>query len=361
MKPLISIIIPVYNSGKKINRLLKSLLRQTYTNIEIIIVDDKSPDSKTIKLEESWSKKDSRIKIFTEEKNTGGRRARIDGILFSKGEYICFADQDDWFPQDAIEKLYEACIRNHADMVIGSTSKALNIGSFFWVVNQKKNITKTDKVIQHKELMDDYFISYFGVNILPVSIWGKMFERKLLIYLMDELIEKSEIQAGAGDLVMSLVIHPHINRLALIDNIVYYYNIGLPGASPKYLKNWVKNATNLFRIKWAMLEKYSYSKGEKTLAIEMVNYIKTYVSNCTIFDKANRDFHIKELQDTLNNPIWKHVEVLKGTEYREQQIVQDIIIQDSDNIYNEIEKRTLHVPFKIKLKHFLLRIFAKIR
>ena len=361
MKPLISLIIPVYNSGKKINRLLKSLLKQTYTNIEIIIVDDKSPDPKTIELEKSWSKKDSRIKLFTEEKNTRGRRPRIDGILFSKGEYICFADQDDWFPHNAIEKLYEACLHNQADMVIGSTSKALNVGSIYWEASHRKAITKTDKVIQHEELMSDYFISYFGVNILPVSVWGKIYERHLLVNIIDELIEKSDIQTGAADLVMSLLIHPHINRLVLIDDIVYCYNIGLPGASPKYLKRWLKNATNLFRLKWAMLEKYSYTKGERTLAIEMVNYIKTYVSNCTIFDKANRDFHIKELQDTLNNPIWKHVEVLKGTDYREQQIVQDIIIQNSENVYNEIEKRTLHAPFKIKLKHILLRIFAKIR
>lgn len=361
MKPLISIIIPVYNSGKKINRLLKSLLNQTYTNIEIILVDDKSTDPKTIELKESWSKKDSRIKLFTEEKNTRGSRPRTDGILFSKGEFICFADQDDWYPHNAIEILYEACIRNHADMVIGSTSKALNIGSVCWEVNHRKDITKSDKVIQHEELMGYFFLSYFGVNILPISVWGKMFERHLLVNIIDELIEKSCIQTGAADLVMSMVIHPHINRLALVDDIVYYYNIGLPGASPKYLKRWLKNATNLFRLKWEMLEKYSYTKGKRTLAIEMVNYIKTYVSNCTIFDKANRDFHIKELQDTLNNPIWKHIEVLKGTEYREQQIVQDIITQNSENVYNEIEKRTLHAPFKIKLKHILLRIFAKIR
>lgn len=361
MKPLISIIIPVYNSGKKINRLLKSLINQTYTNIEIIVVDDKSKDPKTIELEESWSKKDSRIKLFTEEKNTGGKRPRIDGILFSKGEYICFADQDDWFPHNAIEKLYEACLHNQADMVIGSTSKALNVGSIYWEASHRKAITKTDKVIQHEELMSDYFISYFGVNILPVSVWGKIYERHLLVNIIDELIEKSDIQTGAGDLVMSLVIHPHVNRLAIIDDIVYYYNIGLPGISPKYLKRWLKNATNLFRLKWAMLEKYSYTKGEKSLAIEMVNYIKTYISNCTIFDRSNRDKHLKELQDTLKDPIWKRVEVLKDSEFREQKIIHDILMQNSNSIFDEFEHRLIHVPFKMKIKYVVLRLFSKLR
>ena len=361
MKPLISIIIPVYNSGKKINRLLKSLLKQTYTNIEIIIVDDKSPDPKTVELEEFWSKKDNRIKLFTEEKNTGGKRPRIDGILFSKGEYICFADQDDWFPHDAIEKLYETCLRNHADMVIGSTSKALNIGSVCWEINHSKEITKTDKVVQHEELMSDYFISYFGVNILPVSIWGKLLKKELLTLVFDDLSKNADISTGAGDLVMSMVIHPHVNRLAIIDDIVYYYNIGLPGASPKYLKSWLRCASNLFRLKWLMLEKYSYTKGEKTLAIEMVNYIKTYISNCTIFDRSNRDKHLKELQDTLKDPIWKRVEVLKDTEFREQKIIHDILMQNSKSIFDEFEHRLLHVPFKMKIKYVVLRLFSKLR
>lgn len=209
--------------------------------------------------------------------------------------------------------------------------------------------------------MDKYFISFSGVNLLPVTVWAKLYRSNLLIEAFKELSETAEISTGAGDLIMSLYIHPYISRLSIINDIVYYYNIGLPGVSPKYLKSWLKNASNLFRLKWSMLEKYSYKKGEKTLAIEMVNYIKTYISNSTIFDKANRYFHITELQEVLKDPIWQRIGVLKDSTYKDQQIVSDILTQNLVHVYQEIELRTLNVSFKIKIKNMILRLFAKIR
>lgn len=93
----------------------------------------------------------------------------------------------------------------------------------------------------------------------------------------------------------------------------------------------------------------------------MVNYIKTYISNSTIFDKANRYFHITELQEVLKDPIWQRIGVLKDSTYKDQQIVSDILTQNLVHVYQEIELRTLNVSFKIKIKNMILRLFAKIR
>ncbi len=95
---LVSIITPSYNSSKFISETIESVLSQTYTNWEMIIIDDKSPDDSNV-LIESYIKRDNRIKLIKLDKNSGPAFARNEGIRGAKGRYISFLDADDlWFP-----------------------------------------------------------------------------------------------------------------------------------------------------------------------------------------------------------------------------------------------------------------------
>ena len=95
---LVSIITPSYKSSKFISKTIESVLSQTYTNWEMIIIDDKSPDDSNV-LIESYIKRDNRIKLIKLDKNSGPAFARNEGIKESKGRYISFLDADDlWFP-----------------------------------------------------------------------------------------------------------------------------------------------------------------------------------------------------------------------------------------------------------------------
>lgn len=100
----ISIIVPVYKVENYINRCVSSLLGQTYGNIEIILVDDGSPD-KCPQICDKWREKDSRIKVV-HKKNGGLSDARNVGLKYATGEYICFVDSDDWVADTFVEKLY---------------------------------------------------------------------------------------------------------------------------------------------------------------------------------------------------------------------------------------------------------------
>ena len=93
-EPLISIIVPVYKVEKYLNRCVESIVKQTYSNLEIILVDDGSPDQCPAMCD-AWMKKDNRIKVV-HKKNGGLSDARNAGMKISKGEFIGFVDSDDW-------------------------------------------------------------------------------------------------------------------------------------------------------------------------------------------------------------------------------------------------------------------------
>lgn len=114
MEQLVSIIVPIYNVEKYIKECIDSIINQTYKNLEIILVDDGSPDI-CPKICDEYSKKDKRIKVIHKE-NGGLSSARNAGLDVAKGEYVSFIDSDDVVDEKFIETLYNLCIENNCDI-----------------------------------------------------------------------------------------------------------------------------------------------------------------------------------------------------------------------------------------------------
>ena len=113
-RPLISIIIPVYNAESYIRRCLESVLSQTYKEIQVILVNDGSTDD-TLSILEEYSRSDSRIQLINKD-NSGVSKTRNIGIDISDGEYIGFVDADDYLEPEMYEKLYNAIKKTAADV-----------------------------------------------------------------------------------------------------------------------------------------------------------------------------------------------------------------------------------------------------
>lgn len=128
--PKLSVIVPVYNVEKFLPRCLNSILSQTLSDIEIICVDDCSPD-KSIDILQDYEKRDSRIKVLRHSKNKRQGGARNTGITIATGDYIGFIDSDDWIEPDYYEKLYNAAIKADADVAITG------------ILKHRKHISKT--------------------------------------------------------------------------------------------------------------------------------------------------------------------------------------------------------------------------
>ena len=115
--PEISVIVPVYKAEQYLERCVKSILEQTYQNFELILVDDGSPDGSPI-LCDKWAKKDSRVHVI-HKKNGGASSARNAGLKIAKGNWIAFADSDDWLDRTALKTLYDLANQYNVPMAIG--------------------------------------------------------------------------------------------------------------------------------------------------------------------------------------------------------------------------------------------------
>ena len=128
MQPLISVIVPIYNVEKYLDRCVGSIINQTYKNLEIILVDDGSPDN-CPQMCDDYAKKDSRIKVVHKE-NGGLSDARNAGMKVATGEYVSFIDSDDYISLDFYETLLETIVDNDSDIVECSVVKFYEDNSF---------------------------------------------------------------------------------------------------------------------------------------------------------------------------------------------------------------------------------------
>ncbi len=118
---MVSIIVPVYNTQKYLDKCIQAILHQTYTNLEIIFINDGSTDH-SLQILENYQAQDDRIQIISVE-NGGQGRARNIGIEQAMGEYIMFVDSDDWISENCVELLYHTLINVHCDIAMGSIAK----------------------------------------------------------------------------------------------------------------------------------------------------------------------------------------------------------------------------------------------
>lgn len=166
--PLISIILPVYNAEKYIERALKSLVNQSYKNIEILCIDDGSKDNSYNIIKEF---KDERIKLFKQE-NSGPAKARNVGLSNSKGEYIMFCDADDWYEPNMCELMLETLINQNVDFVVCGCN----------VVNTYNTSVRHKWELKYYEVK---FRGYCNIGIyeflmLNSMLWNKIFKKKII-------------------------------------------------------------------------------------------------------------------------------------------------------------------------------------
>ena len=114
--PKVSVIIPVYNVEKYITQALDSVVNQTLVDIEIICVNDCTPD-KSFEIVKEYALKDKRFSLLELELNQGQGVARNKALEIAKGDYIMFLDPDDWYELDACEKAYNQISKNNNEMV----------------------------------------------------------------------------------------------------------------------------------------------------------------------------------------------------------------------------------------------------
>lgn len=168
MKNLITVVIPIYNVEKFLKRCIDSVINQTYKNIEILLVNDGSPDNSK-KIMEEYKKKDKRIKCYYKQ-NGGLSDTRNYAIKNATGDYICFIDGDDYIENTFIEKLYNQLIKDKADLAWCNFNLVDDNGKYGEIIINKDKIYDFEMPSACNKL---YNINIFKKNNIyfPVGIW----------------------------------------------------------------------------------------------------------------------------------------------------------------------------------------------
>lgn len=194
--PKISIIVPVYNTEQYLPQCIDSILAQTFTDFELILVNDGSTDNSS-KICDEYAEKDSRIVVVHKE-NEGANAARRDGVKVANGEWITFVDSDDTLTIDSL-KILCTNITNNTDIIIGQ-----------YKINKKR--VKTLTAIEYRKLL---------IRGKMAHIWGKLYRRQIL---HDEIFHIPNKISIGEDMLMNIKIAFSIRlNVKIIPNVIYNY------------------------------------------------------------------------------------------------------------------------------------------
>lgn len=219
---LISVIVPIYNVENYLDRCINSIVNQTYRNLEIILVDDGSPD-RCPKICDEWAKKDDRIQVI-HKKNAGLGMARNTGIDHASGEYIFFFDSDDYVALDVAEKCYASAKKYSSDVVMYGLTSVDSNGKIIHA-----DIPNTPKDHYCGAEIQDYILPSMILtdpitgkkNHLNMSSSGRMFSMKLILACSWRFV--SERDYISEDFYSLLDLYKHVRRASIIHESMYFY------------------------------------------------------------------------------------------------------------------------------------------
>lgn len=221
MDSLISIIVPVYNTENYLEKCLYSLVNQTYKNIEIIIIDDGSPDN-SMNIIQKFVLADNRVKVIS-QKNQGLSGARNNGMNNTNGDYIMFIDSDDWIEIDTCEKAINASEKYNADVVFWSYIKEFSNSQKDNYLFDKTEIIWSEKNINQLSrrmvgLVGDELANPQSIDNL-VTAWGKLYKKSVI---GDVRFTDTKI-IGTEDALFNIEVFLGINSAVYIPDLLSHY------------------------------------------------------------------------------------------------------------------------------------------
>lgn len=298
--PKISVIIPVYNTEKYLERCINSVVNQNFRDVEIIIINDCSEDN-SLKIIDKYKNKDKRVKIINKIKNEGLSSARNSGIEIAKGEYILHIDSDDWIEQGYLNDIYEVAQKNDADMVI--TDFYIDYDNGMIKYCKEQNIEKEIG----KNVLENCFL---GKGC--ICVWNKLMKRDL--YIKNNIRHPINISQGED--------------LAVTPRLFYFSKtiVKINKAYVHYIQN-PKSISNTSNIK-KILEVY-----------KALNILENF------FKKESNQYFQNFKLNHLEIWLFKEKYDFKNEEYY-------VVVKDYLNIIKKLKVKSM----KMKIINFMLKV-----
>ncbi|MBQ2554764.1 MAG: glycosyltransferase family 2 protein [Prevotella sp.] len=273
-RPAISIIIPIYNQQQHLRQCVKSVLRQTLADLEVILVNDGSTD-RTPAICRKLAAADSRVTVI-DLPNGGVVAARREGFTHARGHYICFLDSDDWMPPHALQTLYDIAMQSGVDLVTGNFQR----------------------VYDSWPLLREGVIPYphagrrlTGEEFRKLTLRTRNEKQDLYTILLSTKLYKHECVAAVNDRwedypgkgmtfyednMFSLILSQHVNSVWITNDIVYYYRYG--GMTSRYIARLVPDLIRFTDVRFEHLLHYDITYKQA-----LFRFFSTWLQQAVLF------------------------------------------------------------------------------
>jgi len=295
----VSIIVPVYNAENYLANCLQSIINQSYKNIEIILINDGSSDN-SLEICEGFKKDDNRIKLFSIE-NSGVSTARNIGIEQATGDYITFADSDDWIELNTVEFIVNKAIETEVDIVVWSYFKNY--------VNDEKPLSllpggdqtfNSDKDILYlKSIYQFYGQTKLGDTVSAGTTWCKLYKSGLI---KENNIKFKKELTRSQDVIFCLEAFSKANIIKYYDTHLYHYRIN--NSSTCSGTRYINDTETPFNSLLNEMNKFSQQFSERIKFEEVINARTVQVIlwhlEHNFFHSNNKGSILKRRKETFN-------------------------------------------------------------
>lgn len=273
----VSVIVPVYNVERYINRCVDSLLCQTYAEIEILLIDDGSRD-RSYAICKEYEKKDYRIHVFHKE-NEGLGLTRNYGIERASGAYLTFVDSDDYLTSDAIEIMLKKAEETQADVVIAN----------HFYKGKVESVVLPERLYCGDEVKNILMVHMMGnkatvLDALSYTAWAKLYKASL--FTENNLVFPSERKMIWEDLAFSINAYPYCNRVYVMHDPVYYYCFNEGSLTHTYKANKIELVMLLYHYMVSRINELGMpDEAMIRLQTNFVGHVRTCIKLETYYAK----------------------------------------------------------------------------
>lgn len=234
--PQISVIVPVYNVELYLDRCIQSLVNQSFSDLEIILVDDKSTDNSG-RMCDQYAKLDSRIRVIHRDTNGGLGHTRNSGLELASGKYVSFLDSDDYVDLCLYEKVYKECEDNNLEICFYRCRRVNSYGNVYLSnYNPNEHLIKTKEGSLELLLLmlgeDPYSTDIERISDMSVSVCMALY--RLDVIRNNNVVFESEREMASEDLIFHLNLIPKIERIKVLPNVYYNYFVNTNSISTNY-------------------------------------------------------------------------------------------------------------------------------
>lgn len=309
-KGLISIIIPVYKAEKYLDRCLESVLRQTYPQLEILLVDDGSPDH-CPEMCDQWAQKDERIKVLHKE-NGGMSDARNAGLMKATGEYICFLDSDDYIASDYCEYLYQHRVP-YGITICG-----------FYMVYEKKIVTHE---LVNLRCSSEEAIRFYLAAVDDKADFGAYAWNKLYYYTLFDSTSYPKGKVYEDTTIICQLLY-QAKEICIIRQAKYYYIMRSDSTVHQSGEKGLYNALNFLeaaKVQRSFLEEHYPQKKE----------FRDFADRAVLYAYYNILKHLPECQSKIKNRY-------------------DNFAAECKELWQSLQERKVPIPRRIRMQIFLV-------